>query len=312
VDRRKRPGAWSSRGGSPNYPIGRDADAEVSIPSKPDPKSSLLGEALAARESELANLPTMYELCITGPLYSKIHPVNKATLLTLRATWFQFDCYCVECGKETPFRKFGSTSKNDVTVCYETGIFSVSVNCSRCGEDYTFFFKYDEHDVLTKIGQDPSIEDITGGDLKRFRPLLRDGYYADMARANGLISHGIGIGAFVYLRRVFEKLIADHRATHERANGPIGGFDVMRMEERIEALSSALPPALVRNRSMYGILSKGIHELSEDECKLYYPAVRAAILQILEQDFEARARDDAEKAVEIEIQKITQSLKAKG
>lgn len=60
---------------------------------------------------------------------------------------------------------------------------------------------------------------------------------------------------------------------------------------------------------MYKILSAGIHSLSEDDCTLYFPLVKAAILQILEQDLAAKQRRDAEKNLEIEIAKTVEKLK---
>ena len=38
---------------------------------------------------------------------------------------------------------------------------------------------------------------------------------------------------------------------------------------------------LIQNTTIYGILSKGIHELSEEECRKYFPVVKECIYQIL-------------------------------
>jgi hypothetical protein len=74
-------------------------------------------------------------------------------------------------------------------------------------------------------------------------------------------------------------------------------------------LAEVLPSALVRNRAIYGILSKGVHELDEHTCKMYFPVVRAAIMQILEQDLETRNRRKAEEDLEREISRISSDLK---
>jgi hypothetical protein len=42
---------------------------------------------------------------------------------------------------------------------------------------------------------------------------------------------------------------------------------------------------------MYGILSKGLHELSEDECKTYFPVLRTAIEIILDEKIALKERD---------------------
>ena len=53
------------------------------------------------------------------------------------------------------------------------------------------------------------------------------------------------------------------------------------MAERIKMLQGYLPEMLTKNTTIYGILSKGIHELSEDECRKYFPVVKKCIYQIL-------------------------------
>jgi hypothetical protein len=66
----------------------------------------------------------------------------------------------------------------------------------------------------------------------------------------------------------------------------------------------------VRNKAVYGILSKGMHELDEETCLTAFPVVRAAIIQILEQDLEARNKARAEEELEREVAKLHQRLKA--
>ncbi len=46
-------------------------------------------------------------------------------------------------------------------------------------------------------------------------------------------------------------------------------------------LECYLPEVLTKNTTIYGILSKGIHELSEEECRKYFPVVKECIYQIL-------------------------------
>lgn len=55
------------------------------------------------------------------------------------------------------------------------------------------------------------------------------------------------------------------------------------MHEKIDYLKGYLPPLLVNNKNtLYTILSKGIHQLSEEECLDNYDTVYAAIIIILE------------------------------
>ena len=66
------------------------------------------------------------------------------------------------------------------------------------------------------------------------------------------------------------------------ANGiQINMFEQARLAEKIKMLESHLSDILVKNTTIYGILSKGIHELSEEECRKYFPVVKECIYQIL-------------------------------
>ena len=66
----------------------------------------------------------------------------------------------------------------------------------------------------------------------------------------------------VYLRRVFEGLIAKARAKAAEAGWQEADYEKARMDEKIALLKTYLPPFLVENRKLYGILSKGIHDFS--------------------------------------------------
>ena len=168
--------------------------------------------------------------------------------------------------------------------------------CARCGKEYVFHFA-PYRNGIAKIGQTPSPADIVNQDMLRFRDELDDLDMGELEHATRMFSLGVGVGAFVYLRRIFERLLERHHVAFVAANGPIEGYeDKMRWEERVLALSSVLPKGVIDNRKVYAILSVGIHELLEDECLLYYPVLRAAIVDILEQDIAAkqRAKSDAE------------------
>ena len=263
---------------------------------------------------ELASLPSIEELCVSFPLYSKIKTVNRVYLKALRGEPIQFDAYCTSCGRDATFkdnlsRGSGSGATQNKNWMLTRGRFNVVLFCQRANHMYSFYFDY-SGDYLIKCGQMPSLEDIAGHDIRKYEAVLRDGYFDELKRATGLASHGIGIGSFVYLRRIFEKLIHDHHRSFVHDHGEIEGFAAMRMDEKIGALTTVLPPALVKNKSTYGILSSGIHSLDEETCRVYFPVVRAAIIQILEQDLRAREELKAGAQLETAIAKLAGEVKA--
>ncbi|KDB51524.1 hypothetical protein X805_29020 [Sphaerotilus natans subsp. natans DSM 6575] len=68
-------------------------------------------------------------------------------------------------------------------------------------------------------------------------------------------------------------------------------------------LKAHLPTFLVEHPGMYSLLSKGIHELSEDECLKHFATLRLGIELILDERLEARERANKIAAAKAAIQK---------
>lgn len=132
----------------------------------------------------------------------------------------------------------------------------------------------------------------------------------ELKRAIGLYASGIGIGSYVYLRRIFERIIvtASHKAI---SDGKIKAEDFggARVNEKIKMLSDYLPKALVHNEAFYGIVSKGIHELSEEECIEYFPIMKSFIMMILRQWEKMRKDEEEEKQLSVALGSIAAKIK---
>jgi hypothetical protein len=111
----------------------------------------------------------------------------------------------------------------------------------------------------------------------------------ELGRAVGLRAHGVGIGSFVYLRRIFEKLLEE---AHGEAKKEVGWDESTyfnaRVSDRLKLLKAFLPTRLVETAKLYEILSKGIHDLSEEECLNHFELVQKSILMILKERHEKR------------------------
>jgi hypothetical protein len=55
----------------------------------------------------------------------------------------------------------------------------------------------------------------------------------------------------------------------------------LRMGERIGALADALPAVVRSNAAVWGLLSRGIHELSDEDAETLFPLVKAVIFEML-------------------------------
>jgi hypothetical protein len=164
--------------------------------------------------------------------------------------------------------------------------------------------------TIQKIGQLPSLADLGSGSLDKYRKALGQDLYAELHRAVGLCAHGVGVGSFVYLRRVFESLLEGaHRIAQQDPGWDEGAYQRQRVEERILALQHHLPLFLVENRGLYRILSKGIHELAEEECLAHFPVVRSGIELILDDVLARQQREEKLRGAREAIARLNGELK---
>jgi hypothetical protein len=138
------------------------------------------------------------------------------------------------------------------------------------------------------VGQFPSLADIANDESKIYRDVLKDDS-SEFHKAIGLAAHGVGIGSYVYMRRIFERLIKRRFDEFRAVEGwSEEEFRTKRMDEKIQFLKDHLPPFLVEHARLYLIMSLGVHELNEQECLSYFDVIKHAIIIILEEDKEKK------------------------
>ncbi len=163
---------------------------------------------------------------------------------------------------------------------------------------------------MKKIGQYPSVADLSFPELKQYRKILSSDDEREIKRAVGLHAQGIGIGAFVYLRRVFERIIdmaKDNAIKNNAIN--IDEYTKAHVDERIKMLKDYLPKTLVESTAFYGVVSKGIHELSEDECLAFFPVLKDFIFMIVRQWEQLRKDEETEKSIKDSLNRIASMIK---
>jgi hypothetical protein len=160
--------------------------------------------------------------------------------------------------------------------------------------------------TFIKIGQYPQHAELVAGRLKAVSKIAEPLDMKELRRAVGLMSHDVAIGAFVYLRRVFERIIA--RAWHSAVEAGEPLPDVIRMDEKIAALKNYLPDLIVKNAKVYGILSLGLHELTEETCASAYPVVEESIIAMLEDAHAHIEKQKRDKALAADLAKLSGEL----
>ena len=167
--------------------------------------------------------------------------------------------------------------------------------------------------VFQKIGQHPSFGDLNLGKVKDYSDVLTKVQLGELSRAIGLASHDVGIGSYVYLRRVFEALVEEAHvlARKEDVGWDEESYGKLRMHERIAALKHHLPPFLTEHPQMYSLLSKGVHELSETECLNHFETLRIGVELILDEKKDLRRKQKKTQEAKAALSKaFEQSAKA--
>lgn len=240
---------------------------------------------------QFQELPSAKDFCLTVPLYEQFQYDNEKENAFFSLEQFEgtLDFHCPECGQHSVFKVEKNNYHRDSH--YSNYIFSLRFQCSRNSAHKALFIFRAHYGVLQKIGQIPSIADLALPDLRKYRKVLGDERFKELTRAIGLTTHGVGVGAFVYLRRVFESLIEDaHTLASTGQDWDEEAYTRSRMDEKIGFLKDHLPAFIVQNRGIYSILSVGVHTLTEAECLEAFPAVRLAIELILDDLLEQHER----------------------
>jgi len=270
-------------------------------------------------------IPAPLVFLLKTPLYAETVFVGEQAWKIVDLLFFggTYDSFCTKCGRDSTFQAtpperppgFTRNQARERLLKQHGGspelppllsdIHRVHAKCARQNahcQDFLFFIDHrivtDEagkrhtESIIQKVGQQPSFADLHISKIKKYAHVLTKPQLRELNRAIGLASHDVGVGAYVYLRRVFEALIEE---AHAEASADGGwnkeAYAQSRMAERIALLKNHLPPFLVEHPKMYSLLSKGIHELSEEECLSHFETLRIGIELILNEKLERKERD---------------------
>lgn len=289
-------------------------------------------------------IPSPREFLLTVPMYEEIAYQGEEVWKIIDVLYFTdtYDSFCTRCGRESTFQAITPAKPNQYVrnIAREAlwrqegltperppvapDVYRVVGQCAReKGHLQVFLFLTDQRLMsdeskiprtifsIQKIGQHPSYGDLNLPKLKKYTPVLDKAMLGELNRAVGLASHDVGVGAYVYLRRVFEALIAEaHGLAVSDAAWNEALYGRSRMSERISLLKSHLPTFLVEHPEMYSLLSKGLHELSEQECLKHFDTLRIGIELILDEKLERKERNKKIQDAKAALSKAIDATKA--
>jgi hypothetical protein len=243
---------------------------------------------------------------IDSPDFADSRNLNERDLETGFANLSQIEMECPICKKSRPFdrKKTGlddhypddNYPHDDYFVTKLTSKFHTFLfKCHTCiSSEYSFLIEVDiEKSELQKIGQSPSWYSIYNNEI--INKFLKDDAVF-FTRALRCQSHGYGIGAFSYYRRVLEnsikKILENIRSVHENEGSSEGmkkideALEKTSTTDKIDIAKDAIPMSLTPGgknplKIIHQCLSIGIHYLSEDDCKDKSEHIRVALSYLI-------------------------------
>lgn len=157
--------------------------------------------------------------------------------------------------------------------------------------------------IVKKIGQNPSMLTVKGFDFDKYKKFLdKINAYEDYKKADLCNADHFYVGAYAYLRRIFEKMIVFYLGDMELKDD--------HMDTKIDAVKDSFDPRVKKMlKNLYGILSISIHELDEEQSKEYYTYLKAVIDMQLEYIKSEDEKDKQSKDLEGILSKIANLVK---
>lgn len=208
--------------------------------------------------------------------------------------------HCEICNSNQTF-KLEHLSVSSVQVPYlnfpsKGEIFTLNYLCAGCSAFMRVFLVKvsDNCDYAIKVGQYPGIDISIEKDVEKSL-----GKYVDIFKKGRICeAQGYGIGAYSYYRRIVESLIdelldgipelLDNEKKDEYLKALEKTKNLQHTSEKIEIVKDLLPPILTADGlnplgALYGILSEGIHNNSDDECIYVAGEIRTILIFLLKE-----------------------------
>lgn len=222
------------------------------------------------------------------------------------AIFFAKDFYYI-C-KERRFNSNKNTfNKSDLFNNVSCSYYQYKFTCTKSkNHEYKMFLlikREKEYFSITKIGQYPSMIDVWGFDFDIYKKQLENiKAYSDFKKAELCLADSFVAGAYTYLRRVFEKMLSKYCEGIELKDNHVE----TRIKAAKDKFDERIHPML---SNLYKILSKGIHELDDDEALIHYQYLRAAIEMQLEHVKEQNDRDNQSNELNKYLSEIASKIK---
>lgn len=254
---------------------------------------------------EKSTKEAFFDLLTKQGVYGKIKGIAKMDSYTaIKECVNTLDLYCSKCVDNKTFIYKDRESNGSMGHFYQYGeyvdaIQQLSYRCPTCNQVIVFCLLIKENE-LVKIGQYPSLFDITRDELKQYQKnsLIDKDSFAQIYKAEICASESYFVAAYTYMRRVYECLLLSVFNQHREELGISDEeFRKLRSDEKISKIKPYLAIEEAIYKPLYALLSAGIHSLSEEECGEDYTLLKTILLDILAAQKVRQQKEESQKRV---------------
>lgn len=203
-----------------------------------------------------------------------------------------------------------SVPKTEFT--YPDKFYLSAFHCTRNNDHIFIVFFAIQNNNLFKIGQYPSELDLIQKDFYKYDKVIDTKIVSELRTSLILNGHNFNVASLVHLRRAFEFLLEEkHQIKLKEPNWDETKYTGVRNEDKIELLKDLLPEAFLKNKSIYRILSAGIHELTEKDCKEAFDVLFPVFIMIFDEIKHKKETEQKEKEIQSKKSNLESKFKNK-
>ena len=246
----------------------------------------------------------LYNLLMEKGTYEKVSEVDANIFETFTSTngFSTLDLHCPRCKDNKTFVQV-TWGEIDGLGGYQRGpqyhrnTRSLYYKCPTCGQCVLFIFHFDGNSII-KLAQYPSLYDVSRDELKKYQKnkLIDKDSFREIYKAETCASSGYYVAAYTYMRRVYETMLMSVFTDNQGAIGlSEDEFRKLHSDKKLEAIKDYLAIDDEIYLPLYGLLSAGIHAMSEEQCCEDYVVLKPILLEILAEQKAKQEKADKRK-----------------
>ena len=235
---------------------------------------------------------------------------RKRGYMAVKTPEIQLHCDSEKCNGVRFFRCVSGTDQSVIEEHFKFHYFTYRCsNCQNIEKTFSLAVKLDEYDtqkgVCYKFGELPAFGPTVSSRLLKLIGPDRD----DFLKGRRCENQGLGIGAFIYYRRVVEnqknRILEQIIKVSKKISAPTAKLQILesatketQFSKSLNMAKDAMPESLLINGHspillLHSALSEGVHDLSDEHCLEIAGSVRIVLSELSDRLSQA-LKDEAE------------------